>query len=82
METVGTAEVKARLTQLLDRVSRGERFVITNRGKPVALLVPSEGGAAGGNVARIGQEMLNFRERAGRRLGCTFREATHEGHRF
>ncbi len=36
----GTAEVKARLSELLGRVRHGrERVIITRRGKPVAALV-------------------------------------------
>ena len=36
MTEVGVAEAKARLSELLDRVERGEEVVITRRGKPVA----------------------------------------------
>jgi prevent-host-death family protein len=37
---VGTFEAKNKLSELLDRVERGEQVVITRRGKPVAELVP------------------------------------------
>ena len=36
MTEVSVAEVKAHLSELLDRVERGEEIVITRRGKPVA----------------------------------------------
>ena len=36
MTEVRVAEAKARLSELLDRVERGEEVVITRRGKPVA----------------------------------------------
>ena len=42
MATVGTFEAKTHLTHLLERVAKGERIIITNRGKPVAMLVPLE----------------------------------------
>ncbi len=43
METFGVAEAKRRFGELLDRVARGERFVIERRGKPaVALVRPEE----------------------------------------
>jgi len=42
METFGVAEAKRRFGELLDRVSRGERFVIQRRGKPVVALVPPQ----------------------------------------
>jgi len=39
-EEVSVAEAKARLSELLRRVGRGERFVVARRGSPVAALVP------------------------------------------
>jgi prevent-host-death family protein len=81
MESVGTFEAKTHLTRLLDRVARGERIVITNRGKPVAMLVPAEGGKQE-DAARIGRAMLADRDRVKRRLGGTFSKLAHKGHRF
>ena len=40
MEHVKFADAKARLSELVDRVERGETVEITRRGKPVARLVP------------------------------------------
>jgi prevent-host-death family protein len=40
MTEIGTFEAKNRLSELLDRVERGEEVVITRRGKRVAKLVP------------------------------------------
>jgi prevent-host-death family protein len=37
---IGTFEAKNKLSELLDRVERGEEVVITRRGKPTAKLVP------------------------------------------
>jgi prevent-host-death family protein len=81
MSTVGTFEAKTHLTQLLERVARGERIVITNRGKPVAMLVPPEVEETK-DAARVGREMLGYRDRVKRTLGGSFRELAHEGHRF
>jgi len=39
-ETIGVAEAKRRFSELLDRVRRGERFVIARRGRPEVALVP------------------------------------------
>ena len=36
------AEAKARFSELLSRVARGERFVIARRGRPIAALCPPE----------------------------------------
>ena len=38
--SIGLAEAKAHLSQVLDRVEAGEELVITRRGKPVARVVP------------------------------------------
>lgn len=45
MQTFGIYEAKTRLNELLKRVQRGERLTITNRGVPVAELIPSASGA-------------------------------------
>jgi prevent-host-death family protein len=36
----GVAELKARLSQYLERVEAGQEVVVTDRGQPVAKLVP------------------------------------------
>jgi prevent-host-death family protein len=40
MSEVGAYEAKTHLSELLERVQKGERFVITKHGRPVAELVP------------------------------------------
>ena len=47
MITVGTYEAKTHLPRLLERVVAGETITITRHGKPVAQLVPMEGGTRG-----------------------------------
>jgi len=42
MKTIGTFDAKTHLSDLLDQVARGETFVITKRGKPVATLAPAK----------------------------------------
>jgi prevent-host-death family protein len=37
---IAVAEAKARLSELLDRASRGERFLVVRHGRPMAALVP------------------------------------------
>lgn len=39
---VGVAEAKAKISELLERVSRGERIVVARRGKTVAVLAPPD----------------------------------------
>ncbi|HJS49844.1 MAG TPA: type II toxin-antitoxin system prevent-host-death family antitoxin [Gaiellaceae bacterium] len=40
MHTASISETKAKLSALLDRVKEGEEVTITDRGKPVARIVP------------------------------------------
>lgn len=40
MTEIGAFEAKNKLSELLDRVERGEHVIITRRGKPVAQIVP------------------------------------------
>ncbi|MDO8586927.1 MAG: type II toxin-antitoxin system prevent-host-death family antitoxin [Armatimonadota bacterium] len=42
MTTVGSYEAKTHLSQLLDRVAKGERILITKHGVPVAALIPPD----------------------------------------
>lgn len=44
MNEVGAFEAKNTLGSLLDRVEQGEEIVITRHGRPVARLVPNDGG--------------------------------------
>ncbi len=44
MATVGVRELKNRLTEYLRRTKQGEEVVVTERGRPVALLRPIETG--------------------------------------
>ena len=41
MEEVGVRELKASLSRYLRRVREGETIVVTDRGRPVARIVPS-----------------------------------------
>ena len=42
METVGAFDAKTHLAALLERVEKGETFLITRHGRPVAQLTPVE----------------------------------------
>ena len=44
MEEIGSYDAKTKLPEILRRVEAGEAFTITNRGKPVADLIPSRVG--------------------------------------
>lgn len=56
MADVGVSELKARLSEYLDRAARGEIIRVTERGRPKAMLAPIPGafrldeGIAAGSV--------------------------------
>ena len=58
---IGAYEAKSKLPEILRRVEKGESFTITNRGKPIADLVPSR--AAKKNRAEVAINII--REAAG-----------------
>jgi len=43
MQSVGIRDLKSRLTHYLRLIKGGERLVVTERGKPVALIRPLDG---------------------------------------
>ena len=81
MTTVGAFEAKTRLSELLERASRGETIVITKHGHPVAKLVP--GGAR--DVERVARAVERLRAFRGALEGVTIDDliaARREGQRF
>lgn len=90
MSEIGAYEAKTHLPSLLDRVEKGERFIITKHGRPVAALVPvlNRDEAA---VRRAVEDIRALRgelEQRGVRVsdllraGETLRDLAHEGHRY
>jgi prevent-host-death family protein len=53
MKSASISETKAGLSALLDLVRAGETVTITDRGKPVARLVPAAGGTGGDDAGRV-----------------------------
>ena len=68
MTAIGVYDAKTQLPKLLDRVSRGERFLITKNGRPVAQLVPAAEGTAT-DLKQLIQHMQQWQEREGPTLG-------------
>jgi prevent-host-death family protein len=62
MTEIGAFEAKNKLSELLDRVERGEQIVITRRGKPVAVLGPV--GVSEERRRRAIEAMQRIRKRA------------------
>lgn len=80
MVDIALFDAKNRLSELIDRVQAGERFVITRRGKPVATLALPE---ADGSDTRAQQAIAQLRSsRQGVSLGrLTSRDLITEGRR-
>ena len=79
METVGAYEAITHLTQLLERVAKGERITITKHGVPVATLQPADS-AKKKPVREIIDQLKRFR--SGHRLnGPSIRKMIEEGRR-
>ncbi len=89
MAEIGAYEAKTHLPQLLERVQKGERFIITRHGRPVAELVP----VSGRDESAIRETLALMRKRrqaleqAGVRLRDalqpdeSLRDLAHAGHR-
>jgi prevent-host-death family protein len=46
MQSVGVRDLKSRLTHYLRLVKEGEKVIVTDRGKPIALIRPLDGAEA------------------------------------
>lgn len=81
MASVGAFEAKTHLSELLDRVARGEKIVITRHGIPAAVLVPVEEAPRKRSHREIvdGMKALRKRVKPGK---MTVREMIAEGRRF
>lgn len=79
MESVGSYEAKTHLPALLERVAKGEEFVITKHGVPIARLVPVDQDQKR-DVRSVIEELKQFRK--GHTLGgLSVREMINEGRR-
>jgi prevent-host-death family protein len=79
MTSVGSFAAKTHLSTLLKRVQKGERILITKRGRPVAMLTPPP--APKHNVGKIVEQMKALR-RGNRLAGATIRELIEDGRRL
>ena len=90
MSEIGAYEAKTHLPKLLERVEKGERFVITRHGRAVAELTPVSKQDEK-SIRRAIADLRSLRdELAGRgvhmrdllRKGETVRGLAHKGHRY
>lgn len=81
MTSVGAFEAKTHLARLLARVAKGEKILITSRGRAVAMLVPPETEKT--DVKQTVEAMLAWRDGRGPTLGegLSVRDLLEEGRR-
>ncbi len=82
MTTIGSYEAKTHLPALIRRVQKGEYFIITKHGEPIAVLrAPGELNER--DAGEIMNEMLAYRDRQKRTTGkMTVRQMIEEGRRY
>jgi prevent-host-death family protein len=78
MRKVGLFEAKQKLSELVERASRGERIGITRRGKLAAELVPAQEAV---DLKEIFEGMERIRKRAKPLRGVTIKDLIEEGRR-
>ena len=76
---IGAYDAKTRLPELLRQVKSGKRFTITNRGKAVADLVPSQASSAPDAGAAIDRFQAFMRENPLKSGTVNVRELIEEG---
>ena len=81
MALVEAFEAKRHLSDLLDRVSRGEKITITRHGVPAAMLVPVDEVKAKLTHKEILEGMRKLRKRV-KPGKMTVRKMVEEGRRF
>lgn len=90
MPEIGAYEAKTHLPKLLERVEKGERFVITRHGRAVAELAPV-GKRDEKSIRRAIGDLHSLRDELKRRgvrmgdllrRGETVRDLAHKGHRY
>ncbi len=72
MNAVGDAEARAKFSELLDRVGRGEEIVITRGGKPAARLVPPQGAPKPAGKKATAEEILEISRKFRKRVKGEF----------
>ena len=76
MRKVGLFEAKQKLSELVERASRGERIGITRRGKLAAQIVPAEEEV---DLKKVFARMDEIRKRAKKVRGVTVKSLIEEG---
>jgi prevent-host-death family protein len=78
VKTIGLFEAKQKLSELVERVSTGEKIGITRRGKLAAMIVPVRPQKG---LDEIWADMEDIRKRVDRSKFSTIKELIEEGRR-
>lgn len=83
MAQYGIFHTKTHLSKLVARAGKGERILITHRGKPLAMLGPPPA-VDDDKTGNLAEELLAYSDRANRTLGpgLTYRQLRDEGRRI
>jgi prevent-host-death family protein len=81
MTEIGVYEAKTHLPQLLERVMRGEKILITRHGKPSAMLVPAVQDDKD-DVREVIAKMKALRKGNTLPEGMSIRDMIEEGRRY
>jgi len=81
MRKVGLFEAKQKLSELVERASRGERIGITRRGKLAAEIVPARNERDTTTINEIFDNIEKIRRRAKPLRGATTKDLIEEGRR-
>jgi prevent-host-death family protein len=76
MRKVGLFEAKQKLSELVERASRGERIGITKRGKLAAMVVPA---AEEIDIKEVFAKMEEIRKRSKKPRNVSVKELIEEG---
>lgn len=79
MRSIGSYELKTRLSEVLDAVEHGQTVLITRHGKPIARLLPPEA-VKRKRVSRAVQSLMTF-PRTSLPKGVTIKSLVSEGRR-
>ena len=80
MTSVGSYEAKTHLPELLERVARGEKILITRHGRPTAMLVPAPAERKR-DVREVIRQMKALRQGNLLGAGLSIRDLIDEGRR-
>ncbi len=81
MRKVGLFEAKQKLSELVERASRGERIGITRRGKLAAEIVPAREEPEASTIKEIFDNIEKIRRRAKPLRSVTTKDLIEEGRR-